>query len=214
MRNQTLTVKEIRNELEEVSKISDIVLKIDSSEIRRVTRKNRYAFLNALMDGDRAQINKLLDEAKKIKERLKSKDEITECLICLNYYLISLKVCTINNDQKKVEKILKKFVKENILSLKDVNSELSEFEYLIFDLKEHYTKICEFVKNVTGSEDNLIVLQNALPFSLIDSLFEIQKKQKRLFREISKIFVSLMKELSICEKEYLDYVPVFSEALN
>lgn len=190
------SIREIRDKLYEVESVQTILKDLKKNSIKRIqsnTNKN-LPFLTNLEEGNKLKINNEIKHIEELSKQILYKDSTTEYLKSLAEYLASLKVNLIQLDEYQISRLLKKFLQDENINLKQLTMEVKEFEYLIYNLKEKYYSISSHIGKVVGLKE-AIAIEEYGHNDHIKRLIEVADLQKQLLFNIGQMFINITKEL-------------------
>ncbi len=191
-----MEIKELKKEIDGLSNINKALLGFKKSWLKKIKANSNqeFPFLQELDERVKGEINNYLVSYQKIFGELKYAQFINEKLSSLAHYLIELKLTSLNGDKVKPKILVKKFVNDDFLNLRQLVDEVNQFGFNLDSLKEVYDQVNGKVLENVSLEPS-VVLMDAPHKEYLSSLFLICRKQKRLLKSLGKEFISLTKEM-------------------
>ena len=190
-----MEIKELKKEIDslpDLNKVLSNFRKFWLKEIKKNTNPD-FAFLQKLEEGAKKEINSYLKNCQEIWGELGYAQFINEKLSALAHYLLELKLTSLNGDKKKSKMIMKKFITDEFLSLKQLVEEVKNFELNLKKLRQVYDKVNQQILEEVSLEES-VRLMDAPHKNYLNSLFLICRKQKRLLKSLGEEFIYLSRE--------------------
>jgi len=189
-KTRTSNIDEIRKDIENLENINFIVKNFEKDSLL-----HKKKFLKKANNSERALKIKLLNS--KIRER----QDINEKLKILLYHLSLLKSTPLTKDYNAAKRCIDQFTTNNMTKISIVLKEIDNFKNNIKELDTHYKSL---LSNYPLTLDHKITAEFDYK-NMLNNLFNINKKQKRITSVLGKSFVKTAKEL-IKDGDYRDFV--------
>lgn len=177
--NKYEKLTDINNELEEIKEINKIInLFEEHSDL------HDKKFLKNIYDQN------LPMKIKELNSKLKEKDEISERLREMSYYLSTLRTSILTKDKKQSISAISNFLTNKYAGLKTVIAELNDFKEKIKEADEHYRLLMRFIPN---SLDHQLTTRKKYKDHR-KNLLSLHAKQKEILQNVSKLFLNFSKK--------------------
>ncbi|MBU0456991.1 MAG: hypothetical protein ABH824_02200 [Nanoarchaeota archaeon] len=197
-----MDLKELKKETQKLDNIKEDIENFQENWVKVIksNTNKKFPFLKNISADVKKEINTMISELQNNINQIKYDQAINEKLRQYSYYLIELKLTTLNGNKSKSQFITNQLINDDFFKLQNTINDIKLFEENVKKLSGQYDEINMLLQKELSLDEALYFMEHSHKIYL-NNLIKTSQKQKNIVRHLGRHFISLAKETGLVHKQ-------------